>query len=254
MANITGLLTRINDAVYGKDMRAALYDAIKIVNDDFEANKAYVDGLVGALTGVLTPAVVQELPEAGQAGKMYFILDPDSTADNDFYDEYLWIDGAWELIGKTRLDLSDYYTKEEADGAFLSNAPGAVTFDNMANVTVQNDTNGHINENLLKIAPGTYPWYMTSPVDGNPAGLIPELWRKLNGIMSCMRALGFGDHPEEFAPAWTQADNALQGDLNAINEVVSGKISASAFESIEIVDEYPMTEEEGVLYLKRAAT
>ena len=29
--------------------------------------------------------------------------------------EYMYIDGAWELIGTTQIDLSDYYTKEEVE-------------------------------------------------------------------------------------------------------------------------------------------
>ncbi len=46
MANITNLLNTIKNAIYGRDMRNALHDSIKSVNDDVEtkANKANVAG------------------------------------------------------------------------------------------------------------------------------------------------------------------------------------------------------------------
>ena len=41
---------------------------------------------------------------------IYFLqIDP---KDNDLYEEYMYIDGQWEKIGNTRIDLSDYVTKE----------------------------------------------------------------------------------------------------------------------------------------------
>ena len=33
----------------------------------------------------------------------------------DYYNEYIYVDGEWELLGSTRIDLSDYYTKEQVD-------------------------------------------------------------------------------------------------------------------------------------------
>jgi hypothetical protein len=32
---------------------------------------------------------------------------------SDNYDEWMYIEGAWELIGNTRVDLSDYLRKED---------------------------------------------------------------------------------------------------------------------------------------------
>lgn len=41
---------------------------------------------------------------------------------NNYYDEYLYVDGRWELIGSTDIDLTDYYTKEEADEKFAESS------------------------------------------------------------------------------------------------------------------------------------
>jgi len=33
----------------------------------------------------------------------------------DYYDEYLYINGSFEQVGSTRVNLSNYYTKNEID-------------------------------------------------------------------------------------------------------------------------------------------
>lgn len=39
MANISSLLKTIKNAIYGRDMRQALHDAIKMTNDDVETKE-----------------------------------------------------------------------------------------------------------------------------------------------------------------------------------------------------------------------
>ena len=46
--------------------------------------------------------------------------------DSDNYNEYMWIDSNWELIGNTRIDLSDYYNKTQVDTALSSKADKSV--------------------------------------------------------------------------------------------------------------------------------
>lgn len=58
--------------------------------------------------------VVNELPATGEAGTVYLV--PKQTAGTgDVYDEYIYVDGSFEHIGSTEIDLSNYYTKTEAD-------------------------------------------------------------------------------------------------------------------------------------------
>lgn len=56
--------------------------------------------------------VVDSLPEVGEDNTIYLIPNPDSEEGNSKL-EYLWIDGAYELIGSTSVDLSGYWSKEE---------------------------------------------------------------------------------------------------------------------------------------------
>lgn len=59
--------------------------------------------------------VIEELPETGQKGVVY-LMAKDGEAP-DVYDEYVWITATqtFELIGSTKVDLSDYATKEDLE-------------------------------------------------------------------------------------------------------------------------------------------
>lgn len=53
--------------------------------------------------------IVDELPETGEAGILYLVPVEESGEDN-LYEEYVWVEGAWELIGSANIDLSNYPT------------------------------------------------------------------------------------------------------------------------------------------------
>ena len=59
--------------------------------------------------------IVEELPENGNPGILYLV--PNTGEESNVYDEYLFIDGTPELIGTTKADLSDYYTKAQTSAA-----------------------------------------------------------------------------------------------------------------------------------------
>ena len=58
--------------------------------------------------------VVEELPATGEAGTVY-LVPKQSAGTSDVYDEYIYVDGSFEHIGSTEIDLSNYYTKTQAD-------------------------------------------------------------------------------------------------------------------------------------------
>lgn len=61
--------------------------------------------------------VVQELPATGEAHTLYFVPSAGPKTQN-IYDEYLYANNAWEQVGSTAVDMSDYYTKSEIDTNF----------------------------------------------------------------------------------------------------------------------------------------
>lgn len=56
--------------------------------------------------------VVNALPVTGLPNTVYLVPSAKS-ADLNVKDEYLWLDGAWEQIGSTAVDLTDYARKSE---------------------------------------------------------------------------------------------------------------------------------------------
>lgn len=66
--------------------------------------------------------VVDTLPVSDiDVNKIYLLPNP-AGADNNTYIEYMYINGRWEVVGeyKAEMSLDGYYTKEEADGKFLT--------------------------------------------------------------------------------------------------------------------------------------
>lgn len=59
-------------------------------------------------------SIVNELPASGVNGTIYLVPLTSSTTNNA-YREFIYANNAWEQIGTTEVDLSDYYTKTQTD-------------------------------------------------------------------------------------------------------------------------------------------
>lgn len=58
--------------------------------------------------------IVDVLPETGERYYIYFVPDNTTEEGNDFYVEFMYLETTgWEMIGTTKVDLSDYFTKGE---------------------------------------------------------------------------------------------------------------------------------------------
>lgn len=60
----------------------------------------------------LKKEVVTSLPTTGKDDVIYLVKD-EKGKENNNYLEYLWLNGKYELIGSTQVDLSGYATKED---------------------------------------------------------------------------------------------------------------------------------------------
>lgn len=59
----------------------------------------------------LKKEVVTSLPSTGKEDIIYLLKNKNDT--NNFYTEYMWIGGKWEIIGDTKVDLSGYAKKSD---------------------------------------------------------------------------------------------------------------------------------------------
>ena len=81
-----------------------------------ETDKAIANALDG-ITGI-DYQVVTTLPSTGVKGTIY-LVSSGGTSPN-VYDEYIWVNKAFEIIGTTAVDLSGYWAK--ADLVAITNA------------------------------------------------------------------------------------------------------------------------------------
>ena len=71
---------------------------------------AQVDGKIITAIGnivLFTPKVVSVLPATGASNILYIVPKTDGSG-TDVHSEYLWVDGKYEYIGATKVDLSGY--------------------------------------------------------------------------------------------------------------------------------------------------
>lgn len=88
----------------------------QLTNDSDFANKTYVNEMVSKIEK-FTMKVVNTLPTENISSSTIYLL----STDNDYpyaFEEYIYIDGDWELLGRQYLRLDDYVMKE--DGKSLS--------------------------------------------------------------------------------------------------------------------------------------
>ena len=68
-----------------------------------------INDAIGSITGI-SFEVVSELPATGESGKIYLVAHTHGAQDQ--YDEYIYYNGAWEKIGSTDIDLSNYWSMD----------------------------------------------------------------------------------------------------------------------------------------------
>lgn len=70
--------------------------------------------------------VVQTLPVSDISETTIYLMPNSDPEQGNYYDEYIYVNNTWELVGTTAVDLSAYYTKLEVDG-LLANKVDKVT-------------------------------------------------------------------------------------------------------------------------------
>lgn len=96
--------------------------------DDYITDTEFANGLANALANYLTKEevnsalsgatkreVVDLLPSVTDADPkaIYFVPSSGTPEEDNIKDEYMLINGKWEKIGTTRMDLSGYWSKTE---------------------------------------------------------------------------------------------------------------------------------------------
>ena len=80
-------------------------------SDYHPATKKYVDDLVSTIS-TLSFQVVTELPTTDIQTNIIYLVPSTTSSEQNVYDEYIYINNAWEKIGSTAIDLSNYLAKD----------------------------------------------------------------------------------------------------------------------------------------------
>ena len=83
-------------------------------NANAPGSKAVYDFVTKAIADIsgFHAEIVSELPETGKTNILYLVA-KSTAASGDGYDEYLYINGAFERVGSTDIDLSGYVKASE---------------------------------------------------------------------------------------------------------------------------------------------
>ena len=111
--NLTTKITQVETTTIPNAIKAAIVDNL----DTEDSNKALsatqgkiLKTMISNLAN-LRIEVVSELPETGETNVIYLVKK--SGTNPDTHDEYVYVEGNWEKIGNTEIDLSNYYTKDQ---------------------------------------------------------------------------------------------------------------------------------------------
>lgn len=98
------------------------YAGLKTNWEILDQKVADVTALQQAVAGALHREIVESLPTTDiDPNTIYMILSGTSATEN-VYNEFMYVNNAWELIGTSATDLTNYYTKSEVDGKLLLKA------------------------------------------------------------------------------------------------------------------------------------
>lgn len=132
---------------YAKDTADSMANTITEIKNsipknvsDLNNDKGFIDNLVDDLVNYYTKnetftkeeinnlvsqipkfkiEVVQTLPTENISLSSIYLV-PSSSDEEDIYKEYIYTNNRWELLGIQKVDLSDYYKKNEVDNLLLS--------------------------------------------------------------------------------------------------------------------------------------
>ena len=133
------------DFVLDEDLAAALENYY---------TKAQVNQLISTIP-TFDIEVVQTLPVQDISDTTIYLVPSQDPQTANSYDEFIHVNNAWEQIGSTAIDLSDYYTKTETDN-LLDNKQDALTPGD--NISIVNNVISTTGYEISKLENGTKIW------------------------------------------------------------------------------------------------
>ena len=124
-ASVFILSTKVNGVWYDQkvtwEQLKGLIGALDNLENYYKKSETYTKTEVNQLIAQIpsfTVEIVQELPTEDISTTTLYLVPKTTAGTLDYYDEFINLDGTtsgWEYVGKTEVDLSNYYTKSETE-------------------------------------------------------------------------------------------------------------------------------------------
>lgn len=110
----TGLIGRVEALEAQDGVLAGEIDALETSLSKVYTKQDTDNAIAAAIAAVnhLSREIVEALPETANENVIYMVP-REGGAGQDVYNEYMYINGAWEIIGDTSVDLTEYAKKED---------------------------------------------------------------------------------------------------------------------------------------------
>lgn len=194
--------------------------------------------------------VVDSLPTENIQEKTIYLAPNTETTENNVYDEYIYVNSTWEIIGSTAVDLSNYYNKEEVDNkvANIQALPVGGTTGQV--LTKNSDIDGDVS---WQDSGDTLPIGSIVDYEGDT---VPEGYVEVDDNMSEI-AVGYAE-PTNGAKVWFQNGKNLydkntnpfeSGDLNNSNgssETNSSRVRTVGFIEVKPNMSYTLSNVDGI--------
>ena len=112
--------------------------------DQIAVNTAAIQALSAQVAGQISLEYVTTLPATGEPFTLYLVPQGDGTAPN-YCNEYLWINGDWELIGTTGSMANNGELVIQVNGVAVGTFTANQAANTAVNITVPTNTNQLIN-------------------------------------------------------------------------------------------------------------
>ena len=147
----------------------------------------------------------EELPETGKENVIYLVKKTDSE-EEDIYEEYLFVDGAPELLGSTKIDLSGFALKTEIPQTLPN--PKKLIFTG----AVEAEYNGS-EEKTINIPEGGMTTEQTEQLKKNAE----EIDKLTEAVEKCIK-----EESDPTVPAWAKAETKPSYTASEVGADASG--------------------------------
>lgn len=154
--------------------------------------------------------VVETLPVSPDPNVIY-LVPKDPTQTSNAYDEYVYINNAWEKIGDTDIDLSDYVTDEELTTALQNYVTTSAFQTAIANYYTKTETDNLLSNKVDKVSG---KGLSTNDYDNTAKGIVDGVTTALAGKVD--KVNGKGLSTEDYTTAEKTKLAAISDEANKV--------------------------------------